>query len=359
MTVKLVSLTLTRREIKVKHMEKIIGISELPLLNTYVTMEIKGIPTAYINAFRRTSIDELQGYALQVPIENDWKDTSDMFMLPQFVVQRISLIPLKNTLNIDINSIKYELVMENLSKTKPLPVYSKDLKLTSGKLSEPIFNPTFKICVLQPTQKISIKNIYIGSDTGKDNAAFQRVRLASYKHLDIKEYDRNETHAYGGKYVDYSGYAESSMKSDPRHHLYTCVVPSTTNNKAEVISIFIDVCINIKKRLQFILSHIESKDISSTSQGIEYSVYQLIEGTYECILQIANETYTIGELIKRTVYDLTPDIINIKYVILSHENSLKLTIQYKEHITKILKKALNVAIATFDSLQTQLTNYPI
>jgi len=359
MDVKLMSIILKRKEIKVKNMEKIIGISELPLVNTYVSIEMKGIATAYINAFRRTSIDELMGYALQVPIDNDWRDTSDLFMLPQFVVQRISLIPLKNTLNIDINNIKFELVAENISDTNVLSVYSKDLKVTIGKLSEPIFNPTFKICILQPKQKISIKNIYITTDTGKDNAAFQRVRFAAYKHLDIKEYDKSETHSYEGKQTDYSGYMESSMKSDPRHHLYTCIVPSTNNNKAEVISIFIDVCNNIKKRLQFILSHIESKDISSSSQGIEYSVYQLVDGIYECVLQIMNETYTIGELIKRTIYDLTPDIINIKYILLSHENSLKIIIQYKEHITKILKKALMVAIATFDSLQNQFINYNI
>jgi len=354
--VKLNSIVIRRKEIDVIDMKKMIGIPRLPLVNTYVTIDIEGIPTAYINAFRRTSLDELQGHALQVPIDNDWRETTDLFMLPQFVIQRISLIPLKNMLNIDFNTIKFELIAENLT-VNVLPVYSRDLQLVSGKLSEPIFNPTFKICVLQPNCRISIKGIYIGTDIGKNNIAFQKVRCATYKHLDIAEYDKKDTHAYEGQQIDNSGYKISSMLANPQHHLYSCIIPATNENKEEIVSIFIEVCINIKRRLQTILSYIESINMQGFNQDIKYSVYQLKEGIYECVLEIMNETYTIGELIKRTVFDLMPDIINVKYVILSHENSLKITIQYKEHITKILQKTIRYCIATFDNLQTQITKY--
>lgn len=359
-TVELVSIKLERKDISKKNIpdiKKIIGVDKLPLCNTYVSIEIKGIPTAYINAFRRTSIDEMTGYSLQVPGDMDWKDTTDEFMLPQFVNQRISMIPLKINIGNDFSKITFELVAEN-NGTNVMTVYSRDLKLTSGKLSEPIFNPTFKICILQPGRKISIKGIYIASGIGKDNSAFQRVRCGAYKHLDIPEYDKKETHEPNGKMTDYSGYKISSMVANPRHHLYTCILVSTNEDTAELKTLFINICINIKERLRYILSYIESTiNNESTSQGIEYTIFQLTEGTYEGILEITGETHTIGELIKRTIYDLIPDIIDVKYVIILHDDKLKIIIQYKEHVTSILVKALKYCLTTFDSLQKQFIQY--
>jgi DNA-directed RNA polymerase subunit L len=360
--VELVSIELDRYEISNKNIpdiKKIIGIDKLPLSNTYVSIEIKGIPTAYINAFRRTSIDEMTGYALQIPTDMDWGETTDEFMLPQFVSQRISLIPLKNNLTSDYNKILFNLIVEN-NTIDVMNVYSKDLQLISGKLSEPIFNPTFKICILQPGRKIVIKNIYIGSGIGKDNIAFQRVRCASYTHLDIPQYDKKETHDINGSMVDYSGYKISSLESNPMHHKYSCIIPSTNNDKNEIKMLFIEVCNNIKERLRYILSHIElAINKESNNQDIEYNIFQLTEGIYEGVLNIIGETYTIGELIKKTIYDLIPDIINVKYIILQHENKLQITIQYKEHVTGILVKSIKYCLTTFDKLQNQFKSYKL
>jgi len=362
--IELISLKITRKELDIPNMKKIIGVDKLPLANSYISMELKGIPTAYINAFRRVSIDEITNYALQVPIDMDWKDTTDEFMLPQFVIQRISLIPLKPNIGSDYNKILFNLIVEN-TDTSVISVYSKDLKLISGKLSEPIFNPTFKICILQPGCKISIRNIYIGSGIGKDNAAFQRVRCGAYKHLDIPQYSTEETHNLNGKMADFSGYKISSMLANPKHHVYTCTIPATNNDPEEIKTIFIEVCNNIKERLRYILSHIESTSISSNinselnNQGIEYSVYQLVDGIFEGILQINGETYTIGELIKKTIYDLIPDIINVNYVIILHDDKLRINIQYKEHITSMLVKVLKYAISIYDSLQKQIIHYKL
>lgn len=361
-SVELVSIGLVRKEINntnVPDIKKIIGIDSLPLVNTYVSIEIKGISTAYINAFRRTSIDEMTGYALQIPVDMNWTETTDEFMLPQFIIQRIAMIPLKLNIGNELNKITFDLNAEN-NTTNIMNIYSKDLKLITGKLSEPIFNPTFKICVLQPGRKISIKGIYIGTGLGKDNIAFQRVRCAAYKHLDIQQYSRKDTHELNGSMADYSGYKISSMVSNPRHHLYTGIIVSTNKDTAEIKTLFIDICINIKERLRYILSFIESTiNNESSSQGIDYSTFQLSEGIYEGIIQITGETHTIGELIKRTIYDLIPDIINVKYILSLHDDKLKITIQYKEHVTGILVKSLKYCLSSFDSLQQQFIQYKL
>jgi DNA-directed RNA polymerase subunit L len=358
MNVKLISVKLDRKEIKdIPDMKKVIGIDEFPLVNTYVSIEIKGITTAYINAVRRTAMDELHGFAFQIPSDMDWKDTTDEFILPQFVNQRISLIPLKNNLGPEYASIRYDLIGENTT-TLPLALYTKDLKLIAGKVIGPIFNPTFKICVLQPGRKISIRGIYIGTGMGKDNAIFQRVRCGAYSHLDIEQYDKKETHLPNGSQVDYSGYKKLSTQSNPLHHLFTCIIPATGKDPAEVIAIFIDVCNNIKERLRYILSYIESNSGNTHSnQGIEYTVFQLSEGIYEGILFVNNETHTIGEMIRRTIFDLNPDIINVIYAIIAHEDRLKIIIRYKEHVTRILVKALKYCISVYDVLQKQFAAY--
>lgn len=361
-SVELVSIKLNRKEVSSKtipNIKKIIGIDNLPLANTYVSIEIKGISTAYINAFRRTSIDEMTGYALQVPVDMDWRETTDEFMLPQFIIQRISMIPLKLNIGNELNKITFDLIAEN-NTTTVMSIYSRDLKLITGKLSEPIFNPTFKICILQPGRKITIRGIYIGSGIGKDNTAFQRVRCGAYKHLDIPQYDHKDTHEPNGKMADFSGYKISSMVANPRHHLYTCTLVATNTDTAEIKTLFVEVCNNIKERLRYILSYVESTINNETnSQGIDYSIFQLTEGTYEGILQINGETHTIGELIKRTIYELIPDIINVKYVIILHDDKLKISIQYKEHVTGILVKALKYCLSTFDSLQKQFIQYKL
>jgi len=303
-SVELISIKLDRKSISNKiipDIKKIIGIDQLPLANTYVSIEIKGIPTAYINAFRRTSIDEILGYALQIPTDMNWNETTDEFMLPQFIIQRISLIPLKLNIGTDYNKLLFDLIVENTG-TSVLSVYSRDLNIVSGKLQEPIFNPTFKICILQPGRKIVIRSIYIGSGYGRDNIAFQRARCGSYKHLDIQQYDRKDTHEINGKMADFSGYKISAMESNPKHHIYNCIIVSTNTDTAEIKTLFVEVCNNIKERLRYILSHVESIiNNESATNDIEYSIFQLTEGTYEGILQINGETYTIGELIKRTI----------------------------------------------------------
>lgn len=324
--------------------------NKIPLANTYVSIEIKGISIAYINAFRRTSIDELPGYALQVPNDTDWNETTDHFMLPQFVIQRISLIPLKPNLGTDYNLLRFDLNVTN-NTTEVFTVYSKDLVLKAGILTGPIFNPTFKICILQPGKSIVIKNIYIGMGVGKDNVAFQRVRCACYKHLDIEEYDRAETHLPTGSQVDNSGYKVSSMLSNPMHHLYKCIIPATNTNKKEIISIFMDICTNIKGRIQFILSHIESNN--NTDQTITYNVMQLSDGIYEGILVIKNETYTIGELIRRTSYDIMNNYIDIKYTILSHDDCLTITIHHIEHVSILIRNVLKCIINIFEQLHQE------
>ena len=111
--------------------------------------------------------------------------------------------------------------------------------------------------------------------------------------------------------------------------------------------------------MQKILSCIESPNKNSNNFGIEYNVYQMSDGNYEGIIIINNETATIGNLIKRTLYDLFSDLIDNKCSIEPHNNCIKLTIQHRDHISKLLVKAIKHIISVFDILQKSLSAYNI
>jgi DNA-directed RNA polymerase subunit L len=350
-SVELISFTAKRKELDIPE--------TLPLLNTYVTMEIKGIPTEYINAIRRTSIDEIESYALQTPdvSSNSW-DCNDKFILHSFVEQRIGLIRLKHNID-EYTSIRYNLNVEN-NTTSIMKVYSKDLKLVSGKVNGYLFNPTYEICILQPSTYIIINDIFITVGIGKNNAKYQKACNAFYTHLDIEQYSHDETHSKNGSQSSKSGYKESCMLASPKHHLYVATIPATSGEKNEITNIYINICNNITHRLRKILSCIDSptKDSSNTF-GIEYNVYQISDGNYEGVIIINNETATIGNLIKKTLHDLVPDL-NVNFCNIEHHNGcIKLIIQHREHINKLIIKTIKHIILTFDTIQKSLSTYTI
>lgn len=325
----------------------------LPLCNTDVKFELLGSPTAVINAIRRVVTDEMTGYAMYVP--NDGFDIgSDEFMLPQFVNQRISLIPLRYNVGDDFTTYKYKLYVVN-DTTEVKKVYSGDLELVSGDKNKVIFNPTFKIAFLQPGRYIKIDDISIDSGIGIEDMKYQVACLGRYRHLDLERFKHDELHKKDGKHAYSSGYVKSSMLSYPTHHLFECTIPSTVNVKIEVVDIFIGACINIKNRFKYILSYIDSNSNQSSltqlNSNISYNVYKISSGDYEAILILDGETYTVAELIKRTMYDLKIDMKNIVYVKVSNENKIKMTIQYKEHVDSILIITLKQCIYTFDKLE--------
>ena len=356
--VKLIAMKFDRKEINIDYMEKIIGIKKLPLADTYISIEISDISTAYINAIRRTGLNKIIGYCLTIPIDNDWNETNDNFIIPQFISQRLNLIPLKPNIESFYKSIKFDLIIEN-NTSENIDIYTKDLKLVSGYLPEPIFNPTFKICTLFSGKKIVIKNIYISTGIGKDNASYQIIKRPAYTHLDIEQYSYNETHTVHGEMSDCSGYKISSMIANPKHHLFTCVISATNNNFNELIFIFNEICINIKNRVDTIMKYIQSvvNDKKIVNKNISYVTIKLSENKYETTLKLYDEGYTIKELIKRTLFDKVSDIINIKDNVNIYENLLTINIIYNKNIDSILIEVLTDIINIYESLQSQFLLY--
>ena len=344
----------------VPKLQELFGLKSLPLSPAQVEIELKGVPTATVNALRRVLIDEMPGYALKVPVDGfNTELTTDPFMLPQFVNGRISGLRLRPQISGDtISTLRLKLDIANTGAS-PLSVFAGDLEITAGSMPEPLFNPTAKLAVLQPGKRIVIEGIYISTGYGRDNALYNVACRAAYTHLDIPQHSDAEMRDESGVAADSSGYKISSLLANPRHHRLTAILPATGPSSAEIRAVFADACANIKERLRLISTTVERRSEAPSGgfahRGVQYTVVKLEAGLSEGILQIPGETHTIGELLRRTVFELTPDISNVAYTIVAHENRLSFSVRHTDDATPILMRAIKHAIATFDTIQRGIT----
>lgn len=364
-TAEVVRVTTSRNELtaaKVPALRELFRLERLPLAETRVEIELRGVPTAVVNALRRVITDELPGRCLQVPPDGfDVEKTTDGFMLPQFCNQRIALLPLRPQIPADIvDNLRLRLDAVN-SGTSVLAVYAGDLEVVEGAMPEPLFNPTFKLAFLQPGKRLVINGIRITTGYGRDDGAYIVARRAAYRHLDVPQHSEAETHDIGGVAAEWSGYKVSSLVANPRHHVLTTSLPATSANAAEARAVFVDACANIKGRLRLVGAAIERRSEAPADSaahpgplahsGVQYTVVQLQEGLSEGILRVPGETYTVGELLRRAVYDLVPDIVFVGYLVIAHENRLELTVRHTDDVARVLQDAVRHCLADFDVIQ--------
>lgn len=350
---KVKSFTIDRKPLKNDTLKKLFHLDSLPNAPSIVTIEISGIPTAYINGIRRVGTDEMKGYALNVKPGGFKIDlTTDPFMLPPYVEGRISLIRLSARAGMD--KLRFKLDVTNNGATQ-MGVYAGDLEIVEGSLPIPIFNPTTKIAFIQPGKRIVIHDIYVSDGYGRENSIYNVLCRASYSHLDIPQYSDDDMRKENGVAADWSGYKVSSLVANPLHHLLSATIPATSSNKDMVYIIFIDICTNIIERLRLANTAIETASNGIPHREAQYTVVKLNSGISEGILRMIGETYTIGELIRRTVYDLNPNIVNVSYTIISHENNLNLSVRHTDNVTKILIDAIQHIIDTFEKIKYDFT----
>lgn len=360
MPAEVVRVTVARDELtaaRVPALRELFGLERLPLAESRVEVEVRGVPTAAVNALRRVVTDEMPGRCLQVPAGGfDTALTDDAYLLPEFCVPRLAHVPLRPQIPADVVArLRLELDVTNPGATG-LAVYTGDLRVAEGEMPEPLFNPTFKIGVLQPGRRLVIRGIRIATGLGRSDGAFLVARRAAHRHLDVPQHGERETHDAGGAAADLSGYKVSCLLADPRHHVLSATLPATTADAAEVRAVFADACAVVKERLRLAGTTIEQRAPDADGgaarrAGPQFTVIRLQDDLREGILHIPGETHTIGELLRRAVCDLAPDIVFVAYAVVAHESRLTLTLRHTEDPAPILLGAVRQCLATFDALQ--------
>ena len=332
---------------------------KLPLCTANATVELRGVPTAVVNALRRVIIDEITGYALQVDgFRTD--RTSELFMLPQMVIPRIELMPLWQRAAASlVGTLRLELNVENVSAA-PRIVYAGDLRVAGGTLATPFFNPTFELAVLQPGKTLVIEDITVAA--GRGHAMFHVACRAAFRHLDLAQHPDAAVRLESGAAADQSGYIESSLVSDPRHHELRFTLPATTPETAlaDVRSALSACCDVIRARLHAIVAAADEAaaapaGAAAAASAIQFGVVALEDGLSEAVMHAPGETHTIGELLRRAIYDTAPDIAFAAYSVSAHERRLTLTVRSASDPATIITKAAQMAIDTFDEIHHGLT----
>lgn len=326
---------------------RLYGIKKLPLAPMEASIDISGISTTAINSLRRVIAGETPGYRLTA----DKVDTNAKYAFDEFVLRRIQFVRLARLISDDdIKTIKFELDMVNGTAT-PMKVYIGDLKIVEGKLSSPIFNPTTLIVTLEPGAHITIKNIHIEKGYGRDNDSFAITCLGRFTHLDIPQYSEEDIKS--GPAMEYSGYKQSCLVANPQAHKLTFMIPASSGNKSEALWILVDGCDNIISRFRVIaniMTQIEEKQ-SSNVMGISYTETTTSSITVGTLI-IPNETHTVGEILRRTIYDEHPNVSNLSLSIDNYINTMSLKVGHTtESVIKLILSAVRRIIQTFEEIR--------
>jgi DNA-directed RNA polymerase subunit L len=331
---------------------------------TFAKFELSGnkLNIAVINAIRRVLTDEIIHYYLTINSKNMKIDTNDVYInLPQLEFQ-ISQIPLCYSIPKSIiKDIQFDIDIVNNEITNKV-INCGYLKISGIELTHPIFDPTFKLCVLSSGCKLSISNIKIVQATGRQFSGANLTSNAIHKPIDIEDYSLDEMNRAENRLKTFShgsGYKIPSLLAKPKKFELQFNVRATTSKYyiKEIDQILNDTCDNIIFRLRNILMYI-SKEYTDEEDGIQSAIgIQPDNTTNRYIITIPNETHTIGNLIIVLLLDIYPQCPSATYSI-TFEKNLEIVIIYEEgfDIYKYVSNAIKSGIALYNEIKIEMNN---
>lgn len=371
----------------------------LPLAPEHVSVEIEGVPAAVPNALRRVLKDEALGSCLTFDVDSFGREeTTDPFMADEdFVLTRIRMIPLSPQVSHStMKALRFGLYAVNDTKETML-VYSGDLEITQGKLSEPLFNPTHEIAFLQPGCSLRIDDIYISEGYGRADAAYTVMCRAVSRPLDLEEHPPTkyvpgtaiesldtlinksrkgedvaqpppEKISYPDSVDLCSGFVESSFVANPRRHLVSAILPAAPAGGKSSAAILLRACGVILERLRYVQSVLDEARGAALRQtgpatthreanAYFYTAPDASSGTprIKGVLGVSNETDTIGNLLARAIYETKPDIGYVGYTCIDHEREMVLTVVHAVsdpgEIEQIVTTAIKHSHDVFSKIQ--------
>jgi hypothetical protein len=256
-----------------------------------VSFELKDTVTEMANAIRRVLINELPSYYLDYDEFKDL-DTSDPYILCDFIKKQIEMLPLMANVN-EEKDIALELHKENKT-TEIIDVTTDHFVVKKGPALDKIVTNGITLCRLRPGEYIHIKNIHVAVGIGKnDPGKWEPFSNVYYEPL-IKPFDEKS--------------GVSSLVSNPTHFLikYTTRRNVEANKAKDFMK---QVCSVLEERLKIIMTQVES--IPKT----EYYATDILEMETKGSIRevrIKNEKWTLITLICRYCYILTKG--NIKFI---------------------------------------------
>lgn len=285
------------------------------LIPKRMEFELHNINIGIANGIRRTLPSELLVKCMDFNF--DKYSTNDVFMLNDFIKERIHNIPINQ--NVSYDSV-FSLNVTNRTN-KLMHVKSSEILLDGQKNKKLPFNGEFTLAILHPHKFLKITNIFIEEDYGYNGAWWSMACNSTCLPLDQTPIDL------------YTGEGISSSVSDPRKHK----ILFTSNGVLPMREIMIECCENIKERLTYVSSILDT--LSFTLD--------------EYILNVQGETDTIGNMLVKTISDLYPDITAVTYSTSPTSRDMKLKIRTNDNAEVIISDTIKFIIRIFDRIQIQ------
>jgi DNA-directed RNA polymerase subunit L len=225
---------------------------------------------------------------------------------------------------------KFTLEVENPT-VFALEVLSGDIKIVNpGKDRTTYFNPTYIVCILAPGRRVKMSTIVISEGYGyiADMGHYALATASVSIPLDIQPIIP--------QYPELGGV--SSSVADPRQYR----VAFTTNGDIDPRELVRRACKNIVERARAVGGMLA--DIRN--EGNEY------------VLSIAGESYTIGELLCRNIFELYPSIECVNYAVPLMSRSLTLRIKTNEDVPTMIMAAIDRIANTYVHLETYFRRLP-
>lgn len=321
-----------KKSIKIEKLQLPIKLS---LNELKVVLTLEGISTTVVNTLRRIMLSE---FTVNYLWSDKFEITSDYdpFMPKEFVLRNIANIPLKS--NLEEKNAVYKLhVINNTPVNKK--VYSGDIKRVDGG-KEVQFNETFQIAELSPGKSLIINEIKILTKTGG------KVIQCGFTHTDLEKFSQDELnsstalinrHGAELKISDLSHYKESTLIADPSSHIMTFYIPAAGHeNEAKIV--LNDAIDNILERLQKLESVLgDFKSIEIGDKLLELNIK-------------LEDTATMGELLKKTIFDVTLNKIELyKYEQIQH--ICNITVRHNSNPTELMQSVIDKCKEIFRALK--------
>lgn len=279
---------------------------KFPLDSLSVEVKIPNTYPAMANALARSLAVETQHYALSVVYENISKTDRDINT--DLLIENIRLLPLRYGLtDKDIDSINMELNIIN-NGTDIMQVRAGDISfIGSYKPSSAIFMPSTQLVSLGPGKQLKIKGIRIVKGSAIDHIGFIVTR-DNCRCVQIG--DKNGPDMLNTNKRDYMIRFEVN-----------CILPNSVDIGRTILH---KGCDTILHRLDVIRDIVENRD----------AIY-LRQEKDELKLSIPGETYTIGCMLERMIYNEYPNIRSMSMNISS--SAMVLTLTANDPYTMLIK----------------------
>jgi DNA-directed RNA polymerase subunit L len=366
------------RPIEPPELEELFGIKALPLAPARLTVEIGGAPTALANALRRSLVDEMPGRRLEAP---DRAVTTVGEMIPFFITHRVHGVRLRPRIPPEVAAaVSFSVDVVNTGPdtvsvfTGSLtPAFSGPDAEAARALFEPVFNPTVELAFLPPGGAFALRDLRIVAGRGRAHAAFCVGAAAVVQPLDLprREVAAAALSAASDADVPFdlaavdaanmSDYAVSSLVADPRRHELAFTVPAAGPDPAEAVGVLVAACHDVAIRLAAVRLAVDGPDSADKTEAnaAATQIVTVSDGSAsatdsEVQLVVPDETATLGNLLRRAVYDLFPDVSYVAFIVVAHEGRLKLTVRRPgppAEARAAVLAALDMAAAAVDAVR--------